>query len=136
MLTTRERLELHRANPVCASCHQLFDPLGMTFENYGPIGAFRSEENGKLIDATGSFENETFENIQALAAFLRQDARVGNCIAEKLYDFATARNATRGEQGVVAALTDSFAATSYSFQELLVQTVVSRGFRYLAAPTP
>jgi hypothetical protein len=51
--TLRERLEEHRSNPQCASCHAKIDPLGFAFENYDAIGGWREQEVGKAIDASG-----------------------------------------------------------------------------------
>ena len=59
---SRERLAQHRANPACASCHSRIDPLGFALENYDVIGRWRTEENGKPIDAKGELpDGTTFE---------------------------------------------------------------------------
>lgn len=129
-LTTRERLESHRLDPKCSACHGLFDPVGMVFENYGPIGDYRLEENGKPVDSRGGFNGQEFTNIDQLASFLVNDERVGNCIAQSFYDFAVARHASSGEQGVVKSISDGFNASGFNFQELVMTVVTSPGFRY------
>ena len=55
--TTRERLAEHRENPVCAGCHAFFDPIGLSFEHYDGIGAYRDTENGLPIDASADEDN-------------------------------------------------------------------------------
>ena len=49
----RERMEEHRANPVCASCHKIMDPLGFALENFDAVGAWRTAEEGAPIDPSG-----------------------------------------------------------------------------------
>src|SRR5690606_8910006 len=52
-MTRREQLELHRAVPSCANCHNALDPIGFGFENFDGVGTYRTEENGGTIDASG-----------------------------------------------------------------------------------
>ena len=52
-LTVREMLEMHRANPTCASCHKSMDPLGLSLENFDAIGQWRTTDSGRAIDASG-----------------------------------------------------------------------------------
>ena len=52
-LSVRQMLEMHRANPVCASCHARMDPLGLSLENFDAIGQWRTTDAGKPIDASG-----------------------------------------------------------------------------------
>ena len=51
-LTMRARMEQHRANPVCASCHKVMDPMGLALENFDAVGAWRADESGQPIDAS------------------------------------------------------------------------------------
>ena len=53
--TLRERMERHRSDPACASCHGRMDPLGFALENFDAVGAWRTHENGQAIDASGRF---------------------------------------------------------------------------------
>ena len=52
-LTTKERFAAHRNDPSCEGCHRLIDPIGFGFERYDATGAYRTTENGKMVDATG-----------------------------------------------------------------------------------
>src|SRR6185436_7298218 len=52
-MTTKERFAAHRADPACATCHNLIDSLGFGFENYDAMGVWRTSENGKPVDAAG-----------------------------------------------------------------------------------
>ncbi|HVZ23211.1 MAG TPA: DUF1592 domain-containing protein [Vicinamibacterales bacterium] len=57
--TMRERMQEHRLNPACGSCHSLFDPLGFALENFDPTGAWRTKDGGAVIDASGTFVDGT-----------------------------------------------------------------------------
>src|SRR5687768_1624815 len=53
LLSVRERMEEHRANPACNSCHRMIDPLGLALENFDPSGKWRIKDNGVVVDPTG-----------------------------------------------------------------------------------
>ena len=58
-LTTRERMEAHRASPVCNSCHRFMDPIGLAMDNFDPTGKYRIRENGEPLDTRGEFFDGT-----------------------------------------------------------------------------
>src|SRR5690606_1662627 len=91
--TLRERMEQHRTNPICASCHQRMDPLGFALENYDGIGRWREKEGGSKVDASGKLPGgETFNGPDELRKLLvaRKDQFV-ECLAEKLLTYALGR---------------------------------------------
>ena len=59
MLTTRERMELHRANPACNACHQFMDPIGLALDNFDVTGQWRVRENGMPLDTRGDYYDGT-----------------------------------------------------------------------------
>ena len=59
MLTTRERMEMHRANPTCHSCHHFMDPIGLALDNFDVTGKWRIRENGMPLDTRGNFYDGT-----------------------------------------------------------------------------
>ena len=77
-MTLREVLELHRADPVCAACHLLMDPIGLGFENYDGIGRWRTEENGLPVDPSGELPNGS--------AFLGPDGLIDILVADPSYN--------------------------------------------------
>ena len=85
--TLRERMEQHRANPACAACHNMMDPLGFALENYDAVGLWRDRESGEKIDASGQLPDGTkFQGVGELREMLvteRKDQFV-RCLAEKL----------------------------------------------------
>lgn len=133
-LTTRERLERHRDDPACAGCHGLFDPLGMAFENFGPIGEYRTEENGKPVDVTGTYAGQDFSGVQDLAEYLFNDERLTACLVSSVYEFATAHEQHGPLDGQLETIHAGFESDGFDFVELLVRVVTSEGFRYLERP--
>src|SRR6185369_12443556 len=69
--TVRERLTGHRANPACASCHRFMDPIGLSLENFDGAGAYRTHENGAVIDASGELDGTKFGDPVSLAQAVR-----------------------------------------------------------------
>ena len=92
--TLRETLEIHRGKPLCSSCHNRMDPLGLALENFNALGMWRDEERGAPIDAAGKLiTGETFQDMRevktALATRHRRDFY--RCLTEKLMTFALGR---------------------------------------------
>lgn len=88
--TERERLERHRSDPACASCHVLIDPLGFGLENYDAVGRWRTEKDGAPIDNRGELPGGAeFAGAVELAAALEDD--FGPCISQKMMTFAIGR---------------------------------------------
>jgi hypothetical protein len=128
----RDRLEVHRSVARCASCHALMDPIGLAFENFDAIGAYRATDNGHEIDTSGDLDGEAFADPKELAALLRDTPAASECLVRQLYRYAVAHVETSGEVPVIKALSDSFAGAGHSFPELLRAVVQSEGFRYAA----
>lgn len=134
VLTKREKLSAHREQPVCAGCHQLMDPMGLTLENFDAIGAFRQTEHGLPIDATGDFDGTPFNGPLELGKLLAQSPTTAECLVRNLYRYATGHAETAGEEPLIVDLTARFAAGGHDFQNLMVDLVTSDGFRFVAAP--
>ena len=130
--TLRERLVQHRRAPQCAGCHSQTDPIGLGFEDFDAIGAHRTMEAGRAVDATGNLDGTPFVGARAIGALLRDRPEVADCVVLQLYRFANARLDQPSEQRVLAQLSTSFATANYRFQDLLVALVASDGFRYAA----
>ena len=91
--SVRARMEQHRASPACASCHRVMDPLGLALENFDAVGAWRTQEAGSTIDASGELEDGTrIDGAVALRTALlkRPDQFVGT-MTEKLLIYALGR---------------------------------------------
>src|SRR6185436_2241050 len=74
LLTMREQMEIHRANPICSGCHARMDPIGFALENYDAIGRWRSKDAGSPIDASGKLpDGTTFAGPAGLTKLLRSE---------------------------------------------------------------
>lgn len=92
--TFRESLELHRQDPLCASCHKLMDPIGFGLDNFNAMGMYRETEFGQPIDATGKLASgEEFNGARALKQILKTKHRADfyRCLTEKLMNYALGR---------------------------------------------
>jgi hypothetical protein len=128
-LTTRQILEQHRADPKCAGCHALFDPLGLALEHFDPIGRYRETENGLPIDATGSVNGVAFDGGAQLGAALRQEPKVIACLMRNLYRNANGRAEDDKDPEQINGLVQSLAARNYVWRDLLADFVASDAFR-------
>lgn len=91
--TTRELFEQHQADPSCAGCHALIDPIGYGFENYDGFGRYRDTENGQSVDASGTLVGLSggavpFNGLAELTAVLADSDQVRNCMAKNLAEYA------------------------------------------------
>jgi mono/diheme cytochrome c family protein len=86
-VSTRERLEAHFSDPVCASCHTAMDGIGFSFESLDWLGRYRSEEYGEPIDDSATFtlggEEVSVTGVSEMAAVLSQSAEVASCVASQ-----------------------------------------------------
>ncbi|MCB1844710.1 MAG: DUF1588 domain-containing protein, partial [Halioglobus sp.] len=126
--TARERLLRHREEPICAGCHQLMDPIGLTLEQFDGVGMFRIRENGALIDVGGELDGEVFAGARGLGEALSEHPRVPACLVNTVYRYATGRPAVNSERELLGALEAGFAASGYRLRELLAQIATNEKF--------
>ncbi len=92
--TLREALQLHREKPLCASCHERMDPIGLAFENFNAMSMWREKERNQTIDAAGSLiTGESFTSVSELKRILATEHRTDfyHCLTEKLLTYALGR---------------------------------------------
>ncbi|MGK3994152.1 DUF1592 domain-containing protein [Sorangium sp. So ce1024] len=124
----RKKLEKHRESPDCAGCHDLLDPIGLSLENFDPIGAYRTAyPNGDPIDATGVYDGAPFEDITGLVPALQEAALAGTCPAEQLFAYALRRSPTREDRPEIAEIAGRWGAGTMA--ALVKQVVTSEAFR-------
>jgi hypothetical protein len=128
--TVRERLEEHRKNPACATCHRVMDPLGFSLDNFDAVGAWRTKENGLPIDATGQLADGTKINgIQDLrAALLKHPERFVDTLTEKLMTYALGRGLEYYDMPIVRGITRDAANNDYRFSSIVMGIVKSPAF--------
>jgi hypothetical protein len=101
--TLRERLELHRTQPDCASCHQRMDPLGFALENFDALGRFRMDDDGNPIDAKGILPSgEAFDGPNELKeTLMRRHEEFQKHFVRKLVGYALGRDLNKFDQCVI-----------------------------------
>jgi hypothetical protein len=127
----RQRLERHRANPSCASCHAIMDPLGFSLEPYDLIGAWRQSDGGVPVNATGQLADGTRldgPGSLRLALLDRREAVVAT-VAEKLLTYALGRKVEYFDMPAVRAVVAGAARDEYRFSALIVGIVKSMPFQ-------
>jgi hypothetical protein len=129
--TLRERLEQHRSNPACASCHQLMDPIGLALENFDLIGRWRDNENGNPLNTHTELTDGTpIDGPAALrAALLDRSEAVVSTVTEKLMIYALGRMVEAPDMPAVRQVVNHAAATGYRFSDLVLGIVQSDPFR-------
>ena len=128
--TLRQRLEAHRSNPACASCHSLMDPIGFGLENFDGIGKWRDRDtDGSLIDATGVLpDNKTFNGAKELAAALKTDPRLPGCVVSKVFTYALGRGPTAADACAIEDITRAFESRGNRLADLFVVIATSAPF--------
>ena len=119
-------MEQHRANPSCASCHTLMDPLGFGLENFDAVGAWRDREGAFFIDASGELpDGSSFKGPRELKAILKQkkDDFV-RCLSAKMLTYALGRGLEAYDRCAVDEISAAVAKDGYKFSAL-IQAVVS-----------
>jgi hypothetical protein len=132
-LPVRDALAQHRANPLCAACHAKFDPLGMAFEGFGPVGdARKTDLAGRPVDTkfdfAGAPEGDGVPGLQAYIKANRQDAFIDN-LSRKLLAFALDRSLQLSDEALIDQMKANLVKDDYRFRALVETIVVSPQFR-------
>ena len=134
--SVRERLELHRANAVCASCHKLMDPLGLALENFDAVGGWRDREADRPIDASGQlFDGTEVDGPVALRrALLSRPENFVHTFTEKLLTYALGRGLTYRDMPSLRAILHKSSAQNNRFSSIVLGIVNSSPFRLRSVP--
>ncbi len=133
-LTTRERLELIRAEPSCGVCHALIDPPGLALEHFDSIGQYRETEDGKPIDVTGELDGVAYDGAAELGAALAQNANAMSCMVNNFYRSANAVRDPKDDAAQLEALSGALTASGYVWRDFVAEFVASDAFRSAPAP--
>ena len=129
--SVRERIEQHRANPACASCHKIMDPIGLALENFDAIGRWRTTDEGVRIDASGQLvDGSVLDGPSSLrkAMLGRSDAFVGS-MTEKLLMYGMGREIKYYDMPAVRIVMRDAAKNRYRFSDLVMGIVKSAPFQ-------
>jgi hypothetical protein len=135
-LTLREQMEIHRKNPVCASCHSKMDPLGFSLENFDAVGGWRAATAGKPVDPSGVLPDGTkFSGPAGLQGVLlsRKDQFV-EAFTERLMIYALGRGVEAVNQPSIRAIRAAAAKDDYRFEDIVLGIVQSVAFTMRRTP--
>ncbi len=118
MPTARIRLNAHNTDAVCAGCHKITDPPGLSLERFDGIGATRRMENGAEIDASGGMDGGSFFGASGLGKALAASPDTTMCVANRAFEYATGKPSEDGE--LIEAIEKRFAAAGYGIRALFL----------------
>jgi hypothetical protein len=130
--TLRQRMEQHRTNPNCVSCHSQMDPIGFGLENYDAIGAWRDHDiNNIVIDASGTLpDGANFNGAAGLKVILMErKAEFCRCLTDRMLTYALGRGMEIYDQPMEDKIAAELAAKGYKFSALVKQIVESDAFQ-------
>jgi len=134
-LAVRERLAEHRSDAVCAACHNLMDPVGLSLERFDAIGRRRSVEAGMAIDASGGLpDGNKFADVNGLeAALLRRPELFVGTFAEKLQTYALGRGVEYYDAPAIRTIVRDARAQNFRISSIILGIVKSKPFQMRAS---
>ncbi|PYQ84661.1 MAG: hypothetical protein DMG03_10525 [Acidobacteria bacterium] len=130
MLTTRERMEIHRKNPTCNSCHRFMDPIGLALDNFDVTGKWRVRENGQPLDTRGDFYDGTpvTKPAELLAALMKRPEPLVRTFTENLLAYALGRRTEYFDQPTIRAIVKAASANDYRMSSFILGVIKSDAF--------
>ena len=137
LLSTRERMEEHRKNPACASCHRVIDPIGLALENFDPTGKWRIKDNEVAVDSAGVlYDGTKIEGPAGLRdALLKHQDVFLETFTENLMTYALGRRVEYYDMPTVRAIVRDAAQHDYRLSSFVLGIVGSPAFRMRAEAT-
>jgi len=130
MLTTRERMELHRKSPTCSSCHKFMDPIGLALDNFDVTGTWRVRENGQPLDTRGDYYDGTPVSTPAelTRAMMKRPVPLVRTFTENLFAYGLGRRAEYFDQPAIRAIAKAAAAQNYKLSAFILGVIKSDAF--------
>jgi len=129
--TMRETMELHHTNPSCASCHKIFEPIGLALENFDAVGSWRTQDGDSAIDASGVLVDGTkVDGVVSLRDMLvRRSDQFARVVTEKLMTYSLGRGVEYQDMPLVRSIVRDSAANNYKFSSVVMGIVKSPAFQ-------
>ena len=136
VLSVRERMEVHRKNPACNSCHKVIDPLGLALENYDVTGRWRNFDRGVPVDPTGElYDGTRIDGPAALrSALLSHEETLWRSFTENLMTYALGRQLEYFDMPAVRTIVRDAAQQDYRMSAFIQGVVRSQAFRMMQVP--
>jgi hypothetical protein len=130
MLTTRERMEMHRKNPTCNSCHRFMDPIGLALDNFDVTAKWRVRENGQPLDTRGDFYDGTPVTTpgELTRALMKRPVPLVRTFTENLFAYALGRRAEYFDQPAIRAIAKTAAGNDYKMSSFILGVIKSDAF--------
>jgi hypothetical protein len=131
LLTTRERMEMHRDNASCRSCHQFIDPIGLALDNFDVTGRWRLRENGNPVDSRGDYYDGTpiASPAELKAVLLKRPAPLLRTFTANLMAYALGRRIEYYDMPTVRRIVGAAEAGGYRINDFIIGVVMSDAFR-------
>jgi hypothetical protein len=135
-LTTRERMEMHRTNPTCNSCHQFMDPIGLALDNFDVTGKWRIRENGMPLDTLGTFYNGTdvASPGELQSALLSRPVPLVRNFASNMMAYALGRRVEYYDMPTIRKIVAEAETNDYRVSSFIKGIVNSEAFRMKRIP--
>lgn len=136
VLTTRRRMEMHRANPICAACHKVMDPVGLALDNFDVTGRWRIRENDVPLDTRATFYDGTEISTPAelSAVLLKRPIPLVREFTANMMAYALGRRLEYFDQPTVRAIVADAEEEDYRMSSLIMGIIMSDAFRMKDAP--
>jgi hypothetical protein len=127
----RETMEAHHTNPACATCHKIFEPIGLALENFDAVAMWRTQDEGTPIDATGLLVDGTrVDGVASLrSALVRYSDQFVRVLAEKMLTYGLGRGVDYEDMPLVRSIVRDAAGSQYKFSDLVLGIVRSPAFQ-------
>jgi len=126
--TARDRVTAHLANPVCAGCHRITDPIGLALEHFDGAGQYRDTEKGAAIDASGVLDGKPFKDAAGLAQAISESPALVSCVVRRAFSYGVGSPDVAGRNELMAYYNKAFSAQGYKFKALLRDIALSDAF--------
>ncbi len=137
--TARERFAVHAADPSCAGCHSLMDPIGFGLEKFDGIGALRQTEGGQAIDDKGEVKGVSipgaFQGAAELASILRRAPETRDCLMKQVLRWSLGRHDEEADAFTLQSMADAFEGNRRRFPALATWLATSDALRFRRKPT-
>jgi hypothetical protein len=131
MLTTRERMEMHRKDPTCNSCHRFMDPIGLALDNFDVTAKWREREFGMPLDTKGTYYDGTpvASPADLRAALLKRPVPLVRTFTENLLAYALGRRVEYSDQPTIRAIAKAAEANAYKLSSFILGVIKSDAFQ-------
>jgi mono/diheme cytochrome c family protein len=129
--TMRQTMELHHTNPSCASCHKIFEPIGLALENYDAVGSWRTQDGDSPIDASGVLVDGTkVDGVVSLReSLVRRSDQFARVVTEKLMTYSLGRGVEYQDMPLVRSIVRDSSSNNYKFSSVVLGIVKSPAFQ-------